>query len=82
MRYVLWISEFDGDLVYKLKEIVGFNYLLIIKIISYCKKNGYNINVLQQTACMVVNPITYSSFAFILNCMPIGRNSESVMALT
>ena len=30
----------------------------IEKIISYYKKIGYNINVLQQTACLVVNPIT------------------------
>ena len=32
-----------------------------IKIISHYKKIGYNINVLQQTACLVVNPITLAT---------------------
>ena len=36
-----------------------------IKIISHYKKIGYNINVLQQTACLVVNPITVGNFAFL-----------------
>ena len=37
------------------------------KIISHYKKVGYNINVLQQTACLVVNPITVGNFAFLFN---------------
>ena len=36
------------------------------KIISHDKTIGYNINVLRQTACLVVNPITVYSFAFSL----------------
>ena len=49
----------DVDLVYKLKKIVGSNNFSaqFIKIISNYKKIGYKINVLQQTACLVVNPI-------------------------
>ena len=46
------------------------SYLLLIifqrslfKIISHFKKIGYNINVLQQTACLVVNPITVGNVA-------------------
>ena len=48
--------DFYGDLVYKLKKIVGSNNFSahFIKIISHYKKIGYNINVLQQTACLVV----------------------------
>ena len=44
--------EFYGDLVYKLKAIVGSNNFsaLFIKIISHYKKIGYTINILQQTA--------------------------------
>ena len=38
---------------------------------------GYNINVLQQTACLVVNPITVDNFAFLFNCMPVGPTSDS-----
>ena len=61
--------EFYGDLVYKLKKIVGSNNFSaqFIKIISHYKKIGYNINVLQQTACLVVNPITVGNFAFLLH---------------
>ena len=70
--------EFCGDLVYKLKKIVGSNNFSaqFIKIISHYKKIGYNINVLQQTACLVVNPITDGNFAFLFNCTPVGRTSD------
>ena len=67
--------EFYGDLVYKLKKIVGSNNLSaqFIKIFSHYKKIGYNINVLQQTACLVVNPVTVGNFSFLFNCMLVGQ---------
>ena len=76
--------EFYGDLVYKLKRIVGPNNFSVwfIKIISHYKKIGYNINVLQQTACLVVNPITIGNFAFLFNCTPVGRTSDSMTVPT
>ena len=49
-----------------------------IKIISAYKKIGYNINVLQQAACLVVNPITVGNFAFVFNCMLVGWISDSM----
>ena len=41
--------------MYKLKKIVGSNNFSaqFIKIISHYKNIGYNVNVLQQTACML-----------------------------
>ena len=76
--------DFYGDLVYKLKKIVGSNNFSaqLIKIVSHYKKIGYNINVLQQTACLVVNPITVGNFAFLFNCMPVDRTSDSMMVPT
>ena len=76
--------EFYGDLVYKLKKIVGSNNFSaqFVKIISHCKKIGYNINVLQQTACLVVNPITVGNFALLFNCAPVGRTSDSMTVQT
>ena len=67
LRQGLSEPDFDGDLVYKLKKIVGPNNFSaqFIKIVSHYKKIGYNINVLQQTACLVVNPITVDNFAFL-----------------
>ena len=75
LRQGLSEPDFYGDLVYKLKKIVGSNNFSaqFIKIISHYKKIGYNINVLQQTACLVVNPITVGNFAFLLNCTPWVR---------
>ena len=52
------------------------------KIISHYKKIGYNTNVLQQTACLVVNPITVGNFSFLFNCTPVGRTSDSMMVPT
>ena len=49
-----------------------------IKIISHYKKIGYNIYVLQQKACLVVNPITVGNFAFLFNCTPVGRTLDSM----
>ena len=84
LRQGLSEPDFYGDLVYKLKKIVGSNNFSaqFIKIISHYKKTGYNINVLQQTACLVVNPITVGNFAFLFNCTPVGRTSDSMMVPT
>ena len=84
LRQGLSEPHFYGDLVYKLKKIVGSNNFSaqFIKIISHYKKIGYNINVLQRTACLVVNPIRVGNFAFLFNCTPVGRTSDSMMVLT
>ena len=84
MRQGLLEPDFYGDLVYKLKKIVGSSNFSaqFIKIISHYEKIGYNINVLQQTACLAVNPITVGNFAFLFNCTPVGRTSDSMMVPT
>ena len=84
LRQGLSEPEFYGDLVYKLKKIVGpYNFSAqFVKIISNYKKIGYNINVLQQTAYFVVNPITIGNFAFPFNCTPVGRTSDSMTVPT
>ena len=70
--------------MYKLKKIVGSNNVSaqFIEIISHYKKIGYNINVLQQTACLVVNPITVGNFASLFICTPVGLTSNSMTVLT
>ena len=76
--------EFYGDLVYKMKTIVGSNNFSaqFMKIIAHYKKIGYNINVLHRTACLVVNPITVGNFAFLFNCTSVGRTSDSMTVPT
>ena len=56
--------------------------ICFIKIIAHYKKIGHNINGLQQTACLVVNPITVDNFAFLFNCTPVGRTSDSMTVPT
>ena len=68
--------EFYGDLVYKLKKIFGSSNISVQFII------GYNIYVLQQTACLVANPITVGNFAFLFNCRLVGRTSDSMTVPT
>ena len=81
LRHGLSEPEFYGDLVYKLKKIAGSNNFSaqFLKIISHYK-NSYNISVLQQTACLVVNPI--SNFAFLFNCTLVGQTSISMTVPT
>ena len=70
--------EFYGDLVYKFREIIGKNDFPyhFKKIIVRYKNIGYNIDVLRQTACLVVNPIKVNSFAYLFNCMTVDRASD------
>ena len=64
--------EFYGDLIYKFRKVYACNDFStqFRKIILRYKKIGYNINIIRQTACMVVNPITVNNFASLFNCTP------------
>ena len=76
--------EFYGDLVYNFKKNVGRadfsdqfrkNYHMLQTYWIY-------INIMRQSACLVVNPITVNNFASFFNCTPVGRASDSMMAPT
>ena len=76
--------EFYGDLVYKFKKIRGmpdFSDQFRIIIMRY-KRSGYNLNVMRQSACLVINPITVDGYAAFFNCMPVDRASDPMMAPT
>ena len=70
--------ELYGNLVYKVRKIIGKNDFPyhIKKIIVRFKNICYNIDVLRQTACLVVNPIKVNSFAYLLTCTIVGRASD------
>ena len=76
--------EFYGDLVYKFKKIRGMTDFSdqFRKIIMRYKRIGYNLNVMQQSACLVINPITVDGYAALFNCTPVDRASDSMMAPT
>ena len=77
-------TEFYGDLVNKLKEIVSNADFSdqFKKVNMRYKRIGYHINVMQQSACLVINPITVDSFASLFNCTPVGRATDSMMGPT
>ena len=71
-------------MVYKFKQIIGRADLSdqFRKIIICYKRIGYNINIMRQSACLVVNPITLNNFASLFKCTPVSRPSDSTMAST
>ena len=42
---------------------------------------GYNIDIMQQSAYLVVNPITVDSYGFLFNCTAVGQASVLVTTL-
>ena len=46
------------------------------KIIVRYKKTGYNIDVLRQTACLVVYPVKVNSFVYLFYCTMVSRASD------
>ena len=79
------ISEpiFYGDLVYKFKRIVGKpNFSDQFKnIVKPYIRIGYNLDIMRQSACLVLNPITFYSYGFLFNCTTVGQASDSMTAL-
>ena len=49
-------------------------------VIKKKKKTGYKMNVMRQTTCLVVNPITANNFAALFNSTPADRASNSAKA--
>ena len=52
------------------------------KIIIRHKRIGYDLNVMRQSACLVINPIRVDNFAAFFNCTPVDRAPDSMMAPT
>ena len=59
LRGGLSTPEFYGDLVYKFKKLIGRNdfSFQFRKIITHYRRIGYNLNVMRQSACLVLSPI-------------------------
>ena len=70
--------EFFGGSVYKLRQIVGKTDFSehFKKIVTRYKKKGHIMDILRQTACMVVNSGMVDNTASCFNCMPLSRPSD------
>ena len=68
----------------ELKKIVGSGNFSarFIGMVSHCGGIGYNVGVMQRTACLVVGPITVGGFVFLFGCTPMGRTSDSMTVPT
>ena len=73
-----------GDLVYRFKKIMGRTDFSdqFRKIIIRQKLIGYDLNVMRQSTCSVINPITVDNFAALFNCTPVDRLSDAMMVPT
>ena len=76
--------KFYGDLVYKFKKIRGMTDFSdqFRAIIMRYKLIGYNLNLMRQSACIVINPIKVDGYAALFNCTPVDRASDSMIAPT
>ena len=53
------------------------------KILNVIKEwDTASMDITQQSARIVVNPITVYSYGFLFNCMIVGQASDSMAALT
>ena len=53
-----------------------------IKIVKRYIRVGYNLGIMRQSACLVLNPITVYSYGFLFNCTTMGQISDSMKNLT
>ena len=51
-------------------------------IIIRHKRIGYDLNVMRQSACLVIYPLTVENFVALFNCTPVDWASDSMMAPT
>ena len=70
--------------VYKFKKIMGRTDFSdqFRKIIIRHKRIGYDLNVMRQSGCLVINRITVDYFAALFNYTPVDRASDTMMAPT
>ena len=74
--------EFYGDLVYRFRKIVGKSNFSeqFRKLINRYKRIGYSLEIMRQTACLVVNQIIVDGYASLFNCTTAVRASDPMTA--
>ena len=65
----------------KIRGMTDFSDQFRKNIMRY-KRIGYNLNVMQQSACLVINPIMVDGYAALFDCTPVDRASDSMMTPT
>ena len=72
--------EFHGYLLYRFKKNVAWSNFSeqFRKLTNHYKRIGYSLDIMRQTACLVVNPIIIDSYASLFNCTTAVRTSDSM----
>ena len=72
--------EFYGDLVYRFRKIVGKSNFSeqFRRLINCYKRIGYSLDIIRQTACLVVNRIIVDGYASLFKCTMAFRASDSM----
>ena len=52
------------------------------KIVKRYIRVGYNLDIMRQSACLVLNLIMVYSYGFRFNCTTVGHASDSMTART
>ena len=67
-------------MVYKFKKIIGNPNFpdLFKRIVNRFKRAGYTLDIMQQTACLVFNPIMVEGYAALLSCTAVVQASDSM----
>ena len=70
---------FYGDLVYKFKRIVEKSIFSdqFKKIVKRYIRVGYNLDIMRQSVCLVLNPITVYIYGYLFKCTTVGQASDS-----
>ena len=79
MQQGIFNPEFYGDWVYKFKKMIGNpNFSDLLKrIVNRFKRAGYTLDIMRQTACLVVNLIMVAA---LFSCTAVVQASDSITA--
>ena len=75
-QFTLWQD------MYRFRKTVGKSKFSeqFRKLINRYKRIGYILDVMRQTACLVVNPIIVDGYASLFNCTTAVRAADSMTA--
>ena len=82
MQQGISYPEFYGDLVYKVKKIIGNpNFSDLFKrIVNRFWRAGYTLDIMRQTAFLVFNLIMVEGYATFVSCTAVVQAPDSMTA--
>ena len=74
--------DFYGVFVYRFRKSVGqSNFLELFRnLINRYKRVGYSLDIMRQTAWLVINPVIVGGYASLYNCTRTVRASDYMTA--